>query len=353
MDKDYYKILGINKGSSKEEIKKAYRKLAHKYHPDKVNGNENEFKEINEAYYVLGNEKRRSEYDRYGRVFNGAGGAQEGFGGFDFSGFGADFSDLGDLFGDFFGGGTRQNNFYKQRGRDISIDLDLSFEESVFGAKRKILLSKLGVCEDCSGEGVAPGAELKNCSVCGGSGRVRETKRSIFGTFTAVQTCTNCKGKGKIPTKKCKKCGGEGVVKKQEEISIAVPAGIYDGEAIKMTSKGEAKSGGVSGDLYVKIHVKPHEVFKREGNNLIMELNVPLSEALLGEERKIITLDGALKIKIPAGVNYGDVLRMKGKGIAYPEGGRGDLLVKILVKIPKNLSRKSKKLIEELKREGI
>jgi len=352
MDKDYYNILGVQKNASDEEVKKAYRKLAHKYHPDKANGDESKFKEINEAYYVLGNEKRRSEYDRYGRVFSGAGTEQEGFGGFDFSGFGADFSNLGDIFGDFFGG-ARQGGFYKQRGRDISIDLDLSFEESVFGAKRKLLLNKLGICEDCGGEGMAPGAALKPCSVCGGSGRVRETKRSIFGTFTTTQTCTTCKGKGKIPSKKCRKCGGEGVVKQQEEISILVPAGIYDGEAIKMSGKGEAKSGGVAGDLYIKIHVKSHEVFKREGNNLTMELNIPLSDALLGDERKIDTLDGALKVKIPAGINYGDVLRVRGKGVAFPEGGRGDLMVKVLVKIPKNLSRKSKKLIEELKKEGI
>lgn len=352
MDKNYYKILDVNKTASKEEVKKAYRKLAHKYHPDKSNGDENKFKEINEAYYVLGDEKRRSEYDRYGRVFSGAGGEHGGFGGFDFSGFGANFSDLSDIFGEFFGEGA-SSGFYKQRGRDISIDLDLSFEESVFGTKRKVLLTKLSVCEDCDGEGAVSGTTMKNCTACNGSGRVRETKRSFFGTFTTTQMCLSCKGKGKIPSKKCKKCKGEGVLKKPEEIVIEVPAGIYDGEVVKLSGKGEAKNNGIPGDLYIKIHVRPHKVFKRQGNNLIMELNIPLSDALLGDEKKIETLDGALKVRVPAGINYGDILRVKERGVAFQRDGRGDLLIKVLVKIPKNLSRKSKKLIEELRKEGI
>lgn len=352
MDKDYYKILGVTKTSSKEEVKKAYRKLAHKYHPDKSNGDEGKFKEINEAYYVLGNEKRRSEYDRYGRVFSGAGGGQGGFEGFDFSGFGTDFPDLSDIFGEFFGGGSSAG-FQKQRGRDISIDIDLTFEESAFGTKRNILLTKLGTCDECNGGGAAPGATMKKCETCDGAGKVRETKRSIFGTFTATQVCTNCRGRGQVPTKKCKKCKGEGIFKKPEEISVEVPAGIYNGEVIKLSGKGEAKSGGVPGDLYIRVHVGPHKIFKRQGNNLIMELGIPLSDALLGDERKVETLDGPLKVKIPQGVNYGDILRIKGRGMASQGDGRGDLLIKVLVKIPKNLSRKSKKLIGELKKEGI
>jgi len=352
MDKNYYKILGVEKNSPKEEIKKAYRKLAHKYHPDKSNGDENKFKEINEAYYILGDEKRRAEYDRYGRVFSGGGGGASGFEGFDFSNFSADFPDLSQIFGDFFGFGTAER-VYKKRGRDISIDIEISFEEAAFGAKRKILLNKLGVCDSCGGKRTAPDAILKTCAPCQGSGKIRETKNSFFGSFSAVRACEECGGTGKTPTKKCPKCKGEGIVKKSEEISIEIPSGIYDGEIIKLSGKGEAVSRGMPGDLYAKIHVKAHPFFKREGNNLIIELEIPLSAALLGEERKIKTMDGDIKIKIPAGVNYGEILRIKNKGIPYEDTGRGDLLIKILVNIPKNLSRKSKKLIEELKKEGI
>ncbi|MDD5032595.1 MAG: molecular chaperone DnaJ [Candidatus Pacebacteria bacterium] len=355
MNKDYYDILGVSKNAPKDEIKKAYRKLAHKYHPDKDGGNEQKFKELNEAYYILGDEKRRSEYDRYGRVFsgNGAGGGPQGFdfNGFDFSGL-SDFSDIfSDLFGFSYGGS--ESGARKRRGRDISIDLEITFEESVFGVLRKVLLSRTAVCDECKGKGSAPDATFKTCDICSGTGKIRETKKSIFGTFTSQKTCSECRGSGKIASKKCKVCRGEGVLKKSDEISIKIPSGIYDGEMIKMPASGEAVPTGVSGDLYVKIHVRPHQIFRREGDNLIMHLNIPLSEALLGGERKISTLEDQVKVKIPEGVNYGDVLRLKGKGVPHKNGGRGDLLVKIIIKMPKNLSRKSKKLIEELKEEGI
>ena len=352
MEKDYYEILGVSHNSSKDDIKKAYRKLAHKFHPDKGGGNEEKFKEINEAYYILGDEKRRAEYDRYGRVFGG-GGADTGFSGFDFSNFNADFPDLSEIFGDFFGFSQQSEKRYKRRGRDISIDVELSFEESVFGATRKVLLTKLVVCVSCGGKGSAADASFKTCSFCQGTGKIHENRSSFFGTFTTLRTCDQCKGAGKISSKKCSECKGEGVTKKPEEIVIEAPPGMYDGEMIKLTGKGEAVSGGMSGDLYVKIHVKQHPFFKREGNNLIMELNIPLSEAVLGVERKIETLDGELKVKIPAGTNYGEILRIRGKGVPYKQGGRGDILIKILVKIPKNLSKKAKELIEELRKEGI
>ncbi len=352
MSKDYYQVLGVNKSSSKEELKKAYRKLAHKYHPDKKGGDEAKFKEINEAYYILGNEQRRSEYDRYGQVFSGAGGGQPG-GGFDFSGFqSADFSNLGDMFGDIFGfsgGGGRQ----KRRGRDIAIDLELSFRESIFGTTRKVLLTKHAFCEDCKGNGAAPDAAFNTCKYCNGAGKINETKQSFFGAFTSVKTCSKCIGSGKIPSKKCKACRGEGIVKKPEEIVIDVPAGIYNGEMIKLVQKGEAITGGVAGDLYIKIHVKEDFTFKREGNNLTLDLSIPLSEALLGGKRKIETLDGNIELKIPTGVNTGEILRVKKKGVPISTSSRGDLMVKIKVELPKNLSRKSKKLIEELKKEGI
>jgi len=357
MDKDYYGILGVQKNATKDEIKKAYRKLAHQHHPDKTGGDEKKFKELNEAYYILGNDQRRSEYDRYGRVFTGGGpangGGFSGFEGFDFSNFTTDFPDLSEIFGDFFGFAGKSNT-RKRRGRDISIDLELSFEESVLGAGRKVLITKAGACDQCKGSGAAPDAVLKTCHICQGSGKLRETKQSFFGNFSTVKTCDECAGTGKTPSKKCRNCKGEGVIRQPEEISLEIPAGIYDGEVIKLTGKGEAVSRGIAGDLYVKIHVKPDPVFKREGNDLIMELNIPLSEALLGGERKIKMLNGEeMALKIPQGINYGEILRIKNKGIPYRDGSRGNLLIKILVKIPKNLSKNSKKLIEELKKEGI
>ncbi|MFC1751694.1 molecular chaperone DnaJ [Patescibacteria group bacterium] len=355
MDKDYYNILGISKGTPKDEIKKAYRKLAHKHHPDKKGGSESKFKEINEAYYVLGDDKRRSEYDRYGRVFNGAGGQQTGgFGGFDFSGFNGsgNMSDFSEIFGDIFGfSGTHGQA--RRRGRDISIDLELSFEESVFGVNRKIILTKIGTCDGCGGSMGTPDSVMKTCTTCQGTGRIHETKRSFLGTFTATKTCDGCNGAGKIPSKKCKKCRGAGVIKGPDEISIEIPSGIYNGEVIKMTGRGEAISNGIAGDLYIKIHVGAHKVFKREGDNLTMDLSIPLSEALLGGERTIKIFGHNLKVKIPQGVNYGEILRIKGRGIPHKGGGKGDLMIKVLVKIPRNLSRKAKKLVEELREEGV
>jgi len=356
MDKDYYNILGVEKNASKDEIKKAYRKLAHKFHPDKSTGDEGKFKEINEAYYVLGDEKRRSEYDRYGRVFTGTGAGGQGFAGFDgfdFSNWANDFPDLSEIFGDFFGFSGARGRTYKKRGRDISIDMELNFEEAVFGTVRKVLLTKPAPCAACDGSGAEPDSALKTCPICQGAGKIRETKRSFFGTFTALRPCEECRGTGKTPEKKCHVCIGEGIVKRSEEITIDIPAGIYDGEMIKLPGKGEAISGGIPGDLYVKVHVKTHPHFKREGSDLIMDLQIPLSEALLGGERRIKTLEGEIKVKIPTGINYGEILRVKGKGSPGKNGVRGDILIKVLVKIPKNLSRKSRKLIEELKKEGI
>ncbi|MBU1091437.1 molecular chaperone DnaJ [Patescibacteria group bacterium] len=359
MNKDYYNILGIQKNASKEELKKAYHKMARKYHPDKDNGDEKKFKEINEAYYVLGDEKRRSEYDRYGRVFSNAGGNQSGFGNFEGfsagggSAFGGDFSDFSDIFENLFGFSGARGDTKKQRGRDISIDMEVSFEEAIFGTTRKVLLTKPGVCDDCKGKGSAPDAIFKKCDHCQGSGKIHETRRSFFGTFTVMKSCVSCEGTGKIPSKKCRECKGSGIVKKAEEIIIEIPSGIYNGEMIKQTGRGEAVAKGISGDLYIKVHVKPHSVFKREGFNITMDLSIPLSEALLGGERKIKTLEGEIKMKIPAGINYGEILRTRNKGVPQPNGERGDLLIKILVKIPKNLSPKSRKLIEELKKEGI
>ena len=273
MSKDYYNILGVSKSAGQEEIKKAFRKLAHQYRPDKGSGNADKFKEASEAYSVLSDDKKRAEYDTYGQTFAGGAGPSQGqgFGGFDFSGFGGqgggfDFSqngfefDLGDIFGDFFGGGARER---VKRGRDISIDVELPFSEAIFGTERKILLTKTSRCEDCTGSGAKRGTEMHTCHKCNGKGKVHETKRSFLGNFSTVRVCDECQGKGKVPKEKCPTCHGVGVLKQQEEVSVAIPAGIDDGEMIRLSGGGEAVASGTAGDLYIKVHVKRHPMFKK------------------------------------------------------------------------------------------
>lgn len=350
MSKDYYEVLGIQKGASKDDIKKAFRKLAQKYHPDKAGGDEAKFKEINEAYQILSDDKKRAEYDAYGRTFEHGGGPG------DFSGFGFDFGgadgftvDLDDLFGEFFGGRRGR----KERGRDISIDIELSFQESVFGAERQVLLTKSSTCAVCSGTGAKKDTEMITCNRCSGKGKIREMQRSIFGTFAATRECDNCFGRGQTPKEKCDECRGAGIVKGTEEIRFTVPPGISDGEMIRMSGKGEAVASGLSGDLYIKVHVQPHPMFKREGSNLTMDLPVKLTDALLGAEYTIPTLDGNTTLKVPEGASHGDVLRIRNKGVPIDQSRRGELLVKLQIKLPNRLSKAARKLIEDLRNEGI
>lgn len=367
MSKDYYKILGVAQNATKEEIKKRYRELAHKFHPDK-GGDEQRFKEVNEAYQVLSDEKKRAQYDKFGRVFEGAGVGggpyQSGFewpGGFrvDFGeggpgGF-ADF-DFSDIFEDFFGGfggGTRTRSREK-RGRDIRVDLEIPFEESILGGKREIELSKLTRCQRCGGTGGEPGTAEKTCAACRGRGNVQKTQRTFLGSFTQVTTCGECGGTGKRPEKSCEECRGKGAYHTTERIEVFIPKGIRDGEILKITGKGEASLyGGVPGDLYIHIHVLPHKIFRRQGDDLIMKLPVRLSQAILGDSIDVETLDGVIKLKIPAGTQAGDILRVRGKGAYVASGyGRGDLLVEMKVEIPRRISKKLKETIQELKAEG-
>lgn len=350
--KDYYQILGLQKGASKEEIKKAFRKLAAKYHPDKKTGDEAKFKEISEAYAVLSDDKKRAEYDTYGRSYSGG-----GAGGFNWGGFSGadgvefDINDIFENFGDMFGGGfgTRAR---QARGSDISIDIQLSFKEAVFGAKRKVTLTKNNVCVSCEGSGAKKGSEMVTCSTCNGNGKIRETRQSILGSFTTVRECQTCSGRGTVPKEVCDTCDGKGIVRSAETIDIAVPAGIENGEMIRMTGRGEAIRSGIPGDLYIKIHVERHLTITREGTQLLSVLNVKLSDALLGSSYTIETLDGDVTIQVPEGVRNGEMLRIKGKGV--PTGkNRGDFLVKVAIDIPQKLSRNAKKLIEELREEGI
>lgn len=355
MEKDYYKILGVSRTASKDEIKKAFRKLAHTYHPDKPGGDEQKFKEVSEAYSVLGNDKKRAEFDAYGRVFNEnrAGDANGGFNaGFDFQGF--DFGDIFNEFGDIFGGfGGRTAGQNVRRGRDISIDIEVPFRDSVFGTTKRVLLSKTSNCTVCEGSGGKKGTEHITCSVCNGQGRMHETKNSILGTFTSVRPCENCRGTGKIPKEKCATCKGLGVVRGEQEINITIPAGVNSGEMVRLSGSGEAVAGGIPGDLYVKLHVTPHPIFSKEGNNLHMALPLKLTDALLGSEQKIETLDGTVTVKTPPGVSHGEILRVRGKGVQTDRAGRGDLLIAIRITLPKKLSRSAKKAVEELRKEGI
>ncbi len=357
MSKDYYQLLGIDKKASKEEIKKAFRKLAHQYHPDKKGGNEAKFKEVSEAYSVLSDDKKRAEYDAYGRVFSGGAGPQQdqsGAEGFDFSQFGgADFDvDLNDIFGgfsDIFGGGGRR----QVRGRDISIDLELSFKESVFGLTRRVLITKDSTCSRCQGNGAEPNTKTKSCPTCNGKGQVVESRRSPFGTFSVSSTCQTCQGRRVVPEKPCTTCQGSGVERREEEITVVIPPGLDNGQVIRMGGLGEAISGGATGDLYVKVHVRPDPKFRKEGFNLVTDLPIKITDALMGTEYRLETLDGPTVVKVPPLRSTDEILRMKGKGVPTQGTKRGDLLIRVRVEFPQKLSKEAKTLLEKLKGEGI
>ncbi len=357
MAKDYYKILGIDKKANKDDIKKAFRKLAHEYHPDKKTGNTDKFKEISEAYSVLSDDNKRAQYDMMGSGgfnggFNGFNGAQ----GFDFSQFSQQFNqggmefDLGDLFGDFFGGGFRGRR--EARGADIHVEIRASFEESVFGGDRKIRINHMAVCDKCKGTAGEPGSKTKTCDACKGKGSVKEIRRSILGSIATERVCTICAGDGEVPEKPCTNCRGRGVLDKDEVIEIKVPAGINDAEVLRVSKMGEAVRGGESGDLYVSVRVDTHPRFTKQGQNLYTDLNVKLTDALLGAEINFETLDGATKVVVPEGVKFGDVIRIKERGVPI-KGKRGDIMLRVKIEIPKKLSKEEKKLVEELKKSGL
>jgi|SRR3989344_3043123 len=364
MSKDYYQILQIPRNATKEDVKKAYRSLAHKYHPDK-GGDEARFKEINEAYQILSDERKRSQYDQYGQVFeHGGGGSQQGgfewpggikfdFGGegFDAQGSGFDFSDV---FEDFLGMGGRPRQKSK-KGKDIRLNLQITFEESVFGSKREVEASKLAKCQHCAGSGGEPGTKMKNCATCQGKGNIQKTQRTFLGSFTQVSTCPECFGTGKRPESICHTCKGHGVLHAVERLEIFVPRGIRDGEILKISGKGEASiSGGAPGDLYIKISVTPHSIFQRQGDDIVMQLPIALSQAILGDTKEIETLDGVIRLKIPEGTQPGDVLKVRGKGAYGSSGyGRGDLLIEIKLEIPRKTSKRVREIIEDLRKEGI
>lgn len=359
MGKDYYKILGVDKGASQDDIKKAFRKLAHQYHPDKTGGDEEKFKEINEAYQVLGDANKRAKYDQFGSSFEHgqAGGGFHGFEGFrDFQGFSEGFNinmdDLGDMFGDVFGfGGKGKKEARAGRGNDIEIDLTIEFMEAVFGVEKDLKVNKRVQCEKCHGNGIEPGAKVDTCKTCAGTGRVTKMQRTFFGNMQVQMTCSECGGEGKTYSQKCTKCHGAGNVKENVELRVRIPAGIDDGQTIRLAGQGEAgHKGGPSGDLYLRINVKKDLRFMRDGHDIHSKAQVNFAQAALGDKIDIETVDGPVELKVPEGTQSGTVFKLKGKGVTRLNGhGRGDHLVEVIVKTPTRLTRQQKELLEGLR----
>lgn len=351
--RDYYEVLGVAKTASEDEIKSAYRKLAKKYHPDLNPGNaeaEAKFKEVNEAYGVLSDADKRAKYDQYGtadpQAGFGGGGFSGGFGGFGSGGFSGGFEDI---FENIFGGftGSRRSNNAPEQGRDLRVDMELTFEEAAFGAKKEINLTREESCDECGGSGAAKGTTAEVCQACHGSGQVRTTQNTVFGSFSSTQQCTACHGTGRIIRTPCKKCGGKGRIRRARRISINVPAGIDNGQAITLRGEGEqGKRGGAAGDLYVYFSVKPHKLFKRRGNDIYLEVAVSFANAALGAEITVPTLEDSIKYKIPEGTQPGTVFRIRGKGIKRLGGNdRGDMYITVGVEVPRRLSSKQKELL--------
>lgn len=354
MAKDYYNLLGVDRKASPEEIKKAFRKLAHQYHPDKQTGDEAKFKEINEAYQVLSDEKKRATYDQYGSgAFDGTGGPGAGgfggAGGFDFSGFAGQaggFGDLGEMFGDMFGfGGGRTSQ--RARGRDIQVDIDLTFREAIFGTDKELQLTKPTRCARCGGEGAEPAMAKKTCTSCDGAGVKTVSHRTILGTMQSKVTCDVCQGEGEVPTTPCTTCQGSGVEQTRKSITLTVPSGVEDGSTLRVRGEGEYVKGAEAGDLYVHLHVARDPHFMRDGETIITEAAIGFTQAALGDTIEVQTVDGMGELKIPAGTQSGTKLRLRGKGVPNRHG-RGDQIVIVRVKTPTKLSRQQKTLLEQL-----
>lgn len=347
--KDYYSVLGLQRNASQDEIKKAFRKLALKYHPDRNQGNkeaEAKFKDINEAYQVLSDPQKKSQYDQFGTTDFDAGSGGFNAGNFDFG----DFGDLGDIFGSFFGGGFSGNSRRNGpvRGSDIEYTLTLTFEEAVFGKKKDITVTRYVKCSKCNGTGAKPGTSPKTCDRCGGTGTIRTQRNTPLGSFVSTSTCTKCNGTGKIITDYCPNCHGRGIERKQQKMTVNVPAGVNEGNIITRRGFGnEGKNGGPSGDLNIIIKVVPSRIFKRQGNDIYIDKHISFPMAVFGIETKVQTIDGEVKYKIPSGTQSGTVFRLKGKGVQRVNGyGRGDQYVNVIVDVPKSLNEKQKQALK-------
>ncbi len=356
MAKDYYNILGVSKNASAEDIKTAFRKKAHEHHPDK-GGNEDTFKEINEAYQVLGNPTKRQQYDQFGSSFqNGqAGGAYNGSGFGGFNGVNINMDDLGDIFGGFgdifgFGGGSTRRHT-NQRGRDLEMNIKIDFLESILGVEKEIKFPHLKTCTSCKGSGHAADAKIETCSTCHGQGYINRVQRTILGAVQTQVTCPDCQGQGKKANKACNVCHGEGRTKQDDKIKVKIPAGISNGESIRLASYGDAgEKGAAAGDLFLRIIVASHPELRREGDDIYSQVEISFVEAILGTSLNILTAYGRVKLKIPAGTQPQTTFRLKTKGAPRLHSrGQGDHFVKVKVNIPTNISKKQKEILESLK----
>lgn len=368
MAQDYYNTLGVSKNATPDEIKKAFRGLAHKYHPDKTGGDDTKFKEINEAYQVLSDAQKKAQYDQFGHAAfkqgMGGGGGGAGFGGFSWEdmarqggGVEFDFGDVGDVFGDLFGmgGGRRGGASRSSRGNDLEMEVVIDLKEAVFGVTKDIAINHLVQCKRCKGTRGEPDTKIEQCANCKGSGQVTEMRRILFGNVQTTVVCPQCHGAGSKPEKPCHECKGEGVERLKETLSVNIPAGIDDRERIRLTGQGDVgRNGGPSGDLYLGVRVKKDPRFDRDGSDLYMKLAVNYSQAVLGDTVEAETLDGRMEIKIPPGITSGHRLRLKKLGVHHLQhDGRGDLFVEVNITTPQHLSRKQKEVMELLKKEGL
>ena len=352
--RDYYEVLGVSRGASEDEIKKAYKKMARKYHPDLNPGDktaEEKFKEVNEAYEVLSDADKKARYDQYGHAGVDPNFGAGGFGGgFDGS---FDFGDQGDLFGSFFGGGfgggRRTNPNAPQRGESIRMSIAISFEEAAFGCEKAVTVERYETCDTCHGNGCAPGTSPEVCPDCHGTGTVQVRRQTPMGVFATSSPCPKCGGKGRIIHQPCKDCRGSGMVRKKKTIQASIPAGIDNGQTISIRGQGNAgKNGGPAGDLLITITVRPHELFRREGTSVLCEAPITFTQAVLGAELEIPTIDGKVKYTLPEGTQSGTTFRLKGKGIPSINGrGRGDQYVTVYIETPKNLNKEQKEALKK------
>ena len=352
--RDYYEVLGVDRSASEDEIKKAYKKMARKYHPDLNPGDksaEEKFKEVNEAYEVLSDANKKARYDQYGHAGVdpnfGAGGFGGGFDG------GFDFSDLGDIFGSFFGGGfgggRRTNPNAPQRGESIRLAVTISFEEAAFGCEKEVTVERYETCDTCHGSGCAPGTSPEVCPDCHGTGTVQQRRQTPMGVFATSSPCPKCGGKGRIIHQPCKDCRGSGMMRKRRTIQASIPAGIDNGQTISIRGQGNAgRNGGPAGDLLITITVRPHELFRREGTSVLCEAPITFTQAVLGAELEIPTIDGKVKYTLPEGTQSGTTFRLKGKGIPSINGrGRGDQYVTVYIETPRNLNKEQKEALKK------
>ncbi|HHY31910.1 MAG TPA: molecular chaperone DnaJ [Firmicutes bacterium] len=353
--RDYYEVLGVDRNASQDEIKKAFRKLARKYHPDMNKEDpsaEEKFKEINEAYEVLSDPEKRRRYDQFGHAAEGPAGGPGGAGGWDFGDFGTSFDSIFDMF---FGGGfggARAPRTGPERGADLRYDLEISLEEAASGLDRDIEVVRLDTCSSCGGTGAKPGTSPITCPVCGGRGQTTQVRTTAFGRFTSITTCPRCGGEGRVIESPCQTCQGRGRVRKRKKIRVRIPAGVDSGMRVRVAGEGEAGTrGGPPGDLFVFITVRPHEIFERRGNDIYCEVPISVWQAALGDEIEVPALGGRASVQVPEGTQTGTAFRLRGKGIPDVHGGpRGDQYVRVKVVTPTRLTDREKELIRELAR---